>query len=774
MVERTPFGIRVLFVMVLTITFIQYHCGMGGHSLSIENDSLRVTYRPDSAAFAVAARPSGQVFLQGRLLAHPGSRVERTSVTDEVWGKGQMLLITEADSLRESIKVFPGVPFVRFQSTIKNGTDHPVVRRSIQPVHLSLHRNKPAGVLRTLGTAGLKRVSREDNPGSYSFLAVADPESRRGVVTGWLTQNRGSGVIFSDLQDGTPVLDGQLDFGRLEIPPGESVPLETFLVGRFQDARLGLEAYADAVARQSRISLPPQPTVYCTWYHARASNQQDLLANAVFAKRHLSPYGFTTLQIDDGWQAGLKDNGPKKNFTTSDPNGPYPYGMKQTADAIKRLGLMPGIWFMPFAGTRNDPFFADKQDLFATKDGKPFEVRWGGTCFDLTNPATQDYVRSVVRRIARDWGYQYFKLDGLWTGMAARIEYIQTGYKDDHLGEARLHDPLKTNIEAYRDGLRLVREAAGNDVFLLGCNVAQNMRTLGASFGLLDAMRIGPDNGPRWEAMRRGPFSGSTLYFLNGRVWYNDPDPVYVRKSVPLNQARALLSWVTISGQLNSSSYQYADLPPERLNLLQRAMPSHGLTARPVDLFEHRIPRIWLLKDPRTAVPLSIVGLFNWAADSAQTIRYPMEKIGLSGTDEYVGFNYWDDSFVSPFSGELHAVLPGASCRVLALRPAADIPRVIGTSRHITQGVLDLKAEEWDAGNAVLSGASEVVGGDLYELRLAAMRPDQPWQVVSLGVDEPAQQADVAIKLVSQEDWKVRVLITSPENRTVRWRIRFR
>jgi len=83
--------------------------------------------------------------------------------------------------------------------------------------------------------------------------------------------------------------------------------------------------------------------------------------------------------------------------------------------------------------------------------------------------------------------------------------------------------------------LKLVREAAGDDIFFLGCNVAQNMRTLGGSFGLLDAMRIGPDNGRNWSAICRGPFSGSNLYFLHGRVWYNDPDPIYVRDSVPLD-----------------------------------------------------------------------------------------------------------------------------------------------------------------------------------------------------------------------------------------------
>ena len=48
--------------------------------------------------------------------------------------------------------------------------------------------------------------------------------------------------------------------------------------------------------------------------------------------------------------------------------------------------MVAGIWFKPFSGTASDPWFADKQDLFATKDGKPYNAKWGGDCLDMTNP----------------------------------------------------------------------------------------------------------------------------------------------------------------------------------------------------------------------------------------------------------------------------------------------------------------------------------------------------------------------------------------------------
>ena len=51
---------------------------------------------------------------------------------------------------------------------------------------------------------------------------------------------------------------------------------------------------------------------------------------AKFAKdQRLTGYGLNFLQIDDQWQVARRD------FTSHNPKGPYPGGMKKTADAIK-------------------------------------------------------------------------------------------------------------------------------------------------------------------------------------------------------------------------------------------------------------------------------------------------------------------------------------------------------------------------------------------------------------------------------------------------------
>ena len=184
-------------------------------------------------------------------------------------------------------------------------------------------------------------------------------------------------MIFTERKDGLMQLEAVDELGHLTIKPNETISLDHFLIGYFDDARLGLEAWADVIAAYFHIKLPPQPSGYCTWYHAGASNEEAMVKQTEIAARELKPYGFDFLQIDDGWQDGVKSNGPRKNFTRVRADGPYPSGMKKTADMIRSHGLTPGIWFMPFAGTWDDPWFKDHQDWFVKRaDGRPYDTTW--------------------------------------------------------------------------------------------------------------------------------------------------------------------------------------------------------------------------------------------------------------------------------------------------------------------------------------------------------------------------------------------------------------
>jgi len=737
----------------------------------IENSLYIVKLNPSTGSFKTVYKATGLTFLEGGKLSGNHGTASTIELTDPILGKGKGVEIIYPDGNREVVALYDGLPFVTFRSTFHNSAAEPVILNHVSGVSATVDLGQSGDKLTTLGTAGLR--APENNPGSYAFLAVAEPQTRNGVVAGWITEDRGSGVIFSPTAKDHIKIRAQIDYGRMRLKPGADALGELLGIGYFEDARFGLEDYANAVRQNYSIKLHPEQPGFCTWYmekYGNSSDEKHLSQLSAYAAKNMGPYGFGFIQIDDEWQQGLKANGPRKNFTASRPDGPYPNGMKAAADMIKGYGLTPGIWFMPFAGNDQDPFFKQHEDWFAkTASGAPYDTAWGGTCLDMTNPDTQAYVRSVVSRIAHAWGYQLFKMDGFYTGSAVKQIYVNSGYHDDGMGDAVFSNPDKTNIEALRDGVKLVRDAAGPNVFLLGCTVSQNMRSFGGSFGLLDAMRVGPDTG----SSSIGAIDATRLWFLNGRVWWNDPDCVNVRSTTPLDQARLNASFAAIAGTVFYDSDWMPDLPPDRLNILRRCMPAHGLPSRPVDVFENHPARIWHLADASSSVRRDIVALFNYDKDPIH-ISYPLDRIGLPPADQYVGFDFWANRFIRPFRGNIESDMPpGGSCRVLALQPLADHPRVVSTSRHITQGIVDLRDEQWNAPADTLSGASSVVGKDPYELRVLVPVGSESWNLQSIQLAQEDTAAGVRTTFI-QDGPKIRATLNADSNREVHWTMQFK
>ena len=372
-----------------------------------------------------------------------------------------------------------------------------------------------------------------------------------------------------------------------------------------------------------------------------------------------------------------------------------------------------------------------------------------------------NYLAGLVKTI-HSWGVNYFKMDGLWTGSATEQIYVNDGFHEDHLGDnAPFHDPRKTNVEAMRSGLKLLRQAAGPDVFFSGCNLSQNMRSLAGSLGLVDSMRIGPDNGQGWRDYHQeivenasgsiitGPVRGTRLYFLHGRIWWNDPDPCYVRASIPLNHARLITSWVALSGQFNLNSDWLPGLPPERINVLRRTMPAHHAVARPVDYFESILPSIWLVTTNDSATRRDVLGLFNWDSHERQ-IACGAGKAGLDPNKTYHAFDFWSGAPLPNFTKEFGFDVPGESCRVVAVRAAEAHPVLVSTSRHVTQGMVDVADERWSSANR-LTATSQIVAHDPYELRVAGLRDgNKSWKLVSSKVSATDRRAGVEIESASQ------------------------
>ena len=312
------------------------------------------------------------------------------------------------------------------------------------------------------------------------------------------------------------------------------------------------------------------------------------------------------------------------------------------------------------------------------------------------------------------------------------------------------------------------------------------MRSLGGAMGLVDSMRVGPDNGFEWQDYRKevmhfegggiitGPIRANRLYFLNGRVWWNDPDPAYVRPAVKLNHAQLLASWIAVAGAFCLNSDWLPGLPAERLDILKRCMPSHSAQARPVDYFDTTMPSIWLLTDVQPTARRDVLGLYNWDS-AARAIGYDAAKAGLVGTSTYHAFDFWGNTPLADFSGAFKIDVPAESCRIVAVRAAEGRPVLVSTSRHVTQGIVDVTEERWQ--DATLSGVSQVVERDPYELRIGGLQDGPGWKAVAAEVSAADAAAGVTIALqparAGEAGWARAVIRGNDANRAVRWSVRF-
>lgn len=723
------------------------------------NGIVTVEYDPSAGVFSVSHgnRPFLLQATFGDFLAAQEAKVQMAEVGDT------KQLTFEHPSGRTAMLMLRGrLPFLLVKTTIRNAQAEPLVLDEVVPMLASIDLDLPARDLRLLGYDGLAPADQAKT--GYLFLAAANPTTEIGVVAGWLTHERASGLIRAAADGDTLRLSALSQYGRLRIQPGDTAVGETLAIGYFGDASAGLEQYADELARLHAIKVRPAPAGYTTWYHAGALDEKRMQELAAWCAEHLKPYGLDVLQIDDGWQRSRRD------FGGHHPSGPYPSGMRTAAKAIAKHGFRAGLWLTPFGWDHTQARFAEHQDWFVHReDGSVYEVTWGGTALDMSHLAARNFLHHLIHRMSNDWGYRFFKLDALWAGLPAKLLYPDPHYRPDGLGDAVLHDPNTTNVEAYRLGLKTIGEAAGPEAYLLGCTVAQNMRTLGASIGLVNGMRVGGDHGRKWTGIVKNVKAATSIHFLHGRVWHNDPDAICLDETLSLDQVRAWASWVAVSGQLYMVSSWLPGAPAERLEVVRRTIGNHNQHARPIDLWRAFPAEVWHLGDRQSN--RHVLALFNWGS-TEKTITVDLARLtpDESASKRYVGFNFWENEEIEPIAGALGARLRPTSCHVIALRPVLDRPQVVSTSGHVTQGFLDLVAENWDPTNDSLVGVSRVVGGEPHEMRIVVPCADQKADLVGIS---PADEAAGVIATGKQDGRWVRVTFQSPESRDVSWQITF-
>jgi alpha-galactosidase len=327
-----------------------------------------------------------------------------------------------------------------------------------------------------------------------------------GAVLGFLTSRVGHPFF---LVEGAELV-GYVDYFDAEF--ADPVPLEPLAALGGAPVEDLLEAYGSLVKRENRVRINPwNPVGWCSWYHYFGNLAwDDVVRNVEAARRLRRAMPIEVFQVDDGYEHDIGD------WTRGRPGYPSLDGL---AGAITKRGFRAGIWTAPFSAAETSDLSAAHPGWLVAESGRPkFAHRsWGRTihALDLTRPAVQAHLFDLFSGL-RKAGFDYFKVDFLF-------------------GAAMPGERLKkvTPIQAYRQGLRVIRKAVGKS-FILGCGAP-----LLPSVGLVDGMRIGEDTAPYWKT-RPSAFQGPNAYFalknaflrqfMHRRLWLNDPDCLLLRE----------------------------------------------------------------------------------------------------------------------------------------------------------------------------------------------------------------------------------------------------
>jgi hypothetical protein len=501
---------------------------------------------------------------------------------------------------------------------------------------------------------------------------------------------------------------------------------------------------------KTRFALPPSG--WCSWYfYYQEINEDEVKRNANWIAENLKDYGADYVQLDDGWQGTGHGLGENRDWTTIDKR--FPSGMDRLARHIKSLGLKPGIWLAPH-GQSNEAVVKSNHGVFMLKpDGTSASSTWEGKYLvDPSTPESQQYLKNLFSTLA-GWGYEYFKIDG------QPIVIREYRNKKDSM-----KNPSDDTDGLYRDTLESIRSAIGPDRYLLGCWVVPL-----EGVGLMNGSRIGADVLPNWDGFKFALRATMEYYFLHNIAWYADPDVLVVRSPLPLEQARAWATLQGLTGQAVLTSDRLMDLSAERVELLRRVYPAVDVV--PMDLFKSdRNKRIWDLKINHLGRSYDVVGVFNFDEARTRPTYISWKDLGLSEERPVHVYDFWNQEYLGAWESGVTVDLSPASSRVLTLLPQENYPQLISTSRHLTQGWVDLLSQNYNQTTNSYRGRSRVVRNDPYELRFVFPRAKN--FVIKSAAARSNAAGNLPVRISNHQGWAT-VQFTSPQTTEVTWSVSF-
>lgn len=433
----------------------------------------------------------------------------------------------------------------------------------------------------------------------------------------------------------------------------------------------------------------------------------------------------------------------------------YPDGLAVVADRISELGLIPALWI----GVTNEgqycKSFQEHPDwvLGEKKD-------WCGRYWiDPTHPGIRDeYIPTVFRQIL-DYGFKIIK----WDCLPATLNVC------DALHD-QLYDASVSSEMALRELVRVVRKIIGPDIYMLSCS-GETERSICFAMDMFSAARVGGDVFD-WDNFLNSVVSRIFhCYAWHNTVLYTDADTLVLRDEFnTLAQARSRVSFYGLAGLPVTLGDDLRYLPPERCNLLRCIMPTTDI--HPMDLhYKKRGEKYGLLNlfVCREFGSWNVAGVTNYTNEPLRlALRLATdlhlaayEKDGEGQTALFAVCDFWNRRFLGIFGTSIPLEIPPLDTAVLRVTPLHGVPEIIFTSRHITQGAMELRDVRRET-DGTLSGIALCVPGEEWHMMLYI---PETYEFLSMEASCPAE--------TKREKEVLHVIFTPDSETEIRWILRF-
>jgi len=531
----------------------------------------------------------------------------------------------------------------------------------------------------------------------------------------FLTFDRAECLIESSWDEArnVPLVSAWTDFQGTPLLPGASMDTEVFRIGLESEPHASLEAWGDAVYQHYHPPLwhnIPGGWLGWSWVDPLyVERYEDVVHRNIRAVRNRLKLDQNDIQYVWVSIGNLKDELPGNWLNWNYDR--FPAGPEALVADLGSLHFTLGLWTgMFWMSAKITDEVEELKNAWLKYQGKPIVIvhRDLGPMYvpDPTHPDTQAFIHKVYSTY-RKWGVRYYMLD-FTDAIAGNTP--GTHPNDGYYDKTKINGP-----QAWREGYRAIRAAAGDDTYLLTCDATfepigyGNGQRVGSDYGEGRAL-YGPNKGfypgtfvinkPDYWTSHRTGICSMMYYFCHRKLYLSDSGNVMsIDKPIPLGDAQISATVFGINGGPVMLGDDVDRMDEDRMLMVRTIFPRLPEAARPVDMFDYvelDYPQVFHLKVEREWDNWDLLAVFN-LGEHTLTRTIPLERLKLDPKGSYSVFDFWNLRYQGvETSGAITVEVPPDSVKLLRIAAYRDYPWLLSTDMHIRQGQAEILDCKWD------------------------------------------------------------------------------